>query len=745
MGVNAVNIAGRTVYRIHLLVLTVAVVVAVLPFVGGRFAFLLDFMIGPSWNQIPVRGFGFRTPAYGGSLPLFGLLTALAALVSVSVIQKVVLFGVLFLLAATAYLTMPGSGLSRLYAGIFMLFNPFVYVRHLAGHWVLLWGLAFLPVVLYTVVTYLESGGRRNLFAVVIALTLLGFNSHLLFASGILLVAVVISKTAETNSLEPLRRGLTTGLLALPVNAYWLGPTVFGPDRSLSTISAFDVLTFAPRMDTTSVLFSIATMHGFWRGGYVYAGDLIPAVQLLYIPVLFLAVYGFITKFRDPDRGYVVRAVAVTAVISLVLGAGVQGPAAEFFRWAFEHVPFFAGMRDSQKFVALLVLAYAYLGALGLGELRLRIRKREMGVITLPEFGARQVKLPSGPLERSHLVAAGLVTLAILTPVLYTFPMVTGYAGQVNSQDYPPTWYEAEDYLEAQPGNDAILFLPWHQYMDYSWLESEKQRIATPARAFFSRPVIQGDNIETGPTYTTSTNPVSNYVEYLFGLGPRHEAKSMSNLGELLTHIDVKYVLVTKEADWQTYDAFLANQSDLTLVLENEDFRVYRNERDVNRASANDRIRYIEDFDAFVAESQRVDTTHSVYVVDEERADDTMNLTGVNGETVAITPVHPAKYKVGATDREFIVFGQHLATYSVSWRFDGERPTAQHLGMSPVYRSSSGESELTHVTFYRIYLPSYLVSLVSLLGLGLFVYSRDGRRLDGVRRWVSTLQGGNRP
>lgn len=727
------------------MILTAAVVLAVWPFVTGRFAFLLDFMIGPSWNQIPVRGFGFRTPAYGGSLPLFGLLTALAAMLGVSIVQKVVLFGVLFLLAVTAYLTMPGPGRVRLYAGFLVLFNPFVYVRLLAGHWVVLWGLAFLPVALYTVVTYLETGGRRNLFSVVIALTLLGFNSHLLFASGILLAAVVASKTADVKSLGPLRRGLAAGLVALPVNAYWLGPTVFGPDRSLSSISAFDVLTFAPRLDTSSALLSIATMHGFWRGGYVYAGDLVPAVQLLYIPMLFLAVYGFITNFRDPDRGYVVRAVAVTALIALVLGAGVQGPAAELFRWAVEHVPFFAGMRDSQKFVALLVLAYAYLGALGLGELRRRIRNRELGTVTLADLDVGPGQLPAVSFERSHVLAAGLVTLAILTPVVYTYPMVTGYAGQVNSQDYPPTWYEVEAYLETQPGEDAILFLPWHQYMDYSWLESGNQRIATPARAFFSRPVIQGDNIETGATYTSSANPVSNYVEFLFGLGPHHEAKSMSNLGELLAQIDVKYVLVTKEADWRSYDARLANQSDLTLVLENDDFRVYRNERQVSRASASDRVRYVEDLDAFFDESQRRDTTRSVYVIDEARAVGATNLAAADGEAVGLVPVHPARYEVGPSDREVTVFRQHQATYAESWRYDGRRPTARHLSMSPVFRTSSGGAVLTHGTFYRVFLPSYLVSLVSLLGLGLLVYLGGGHRLSELGRRLSRPWGGNGP
>jgi hypothetical protein len=46
--------------------------------------------------------------------------------------------------------------------------------------------------------------------------------------------------------------------------------------------------------------------------------------------------------------------------------------------------------------------------------------------------------------------------------------------------------------------------------------------------------------------------------------------ENVTNLGELLIPLNVKYVLLTKEVDWEHYDELLHDQEDLELVLEND-------------------------------------------------------------------------------------------------------------------------------------------------------------------------------
>ena len=51
--------------------------------------------------------------------------------------------------------------------------------------------------------------------------------------------------------------------------------------------------------------------------------------------------------------------------------------------------------------------------------------------------------------------------------------------------------------------------------MDYDWSPNNYKRMANPAWKFFDRPVIAGDNIEIGPIYSQSRDPISLYIGFL--------------------------------------------------------------------------------------------------------------------------------------------------------------------------------------------------------------------------------------
>jgi len=108
---------------------------------------------------------------------------------------------------------------------------------------------------------------------------------------------------------------------------------------------------------------------------------------------LFLAIYGFISKISSasrasnpeqqtevtppPDRKnlqsaepWPVISFALIGIIGFILALGVANTYTRpFFEWLWNNFSFFRGFRDSQKFVMLLCLAYAFLGGLGVNEL----------------------------------------------------------------------------------------------------------------------------------------------------------------------------------------------------------------------------------------------------------------------------------------------------------------------------------------------------------------------------------------
>ena len=95
--------------------------------------------------------------------------------------------------------------------------------------------------------------------------------------------------------------------------------------------------------------------------------------------------------------------------------------------------------------------------------------------------------------------------------------------------------------------------------------------ITNPANVFFNKPVIQGDNIEIGEIYTQSVNPLSKYVEAILD-----KREKISNVGEFLTPLRVKYIILAKETDYEAY-LFLEKQTDLEMVKDTSNLILFVN------------------------------------------------------------------------------------------------------------------------------------------------------------------------
>ncbi len=128
--------------------------------------------------------------------------------------------------------------------------------------------------------------------------------------------------------------------------------------------------------------------------------------------------------------------------------------------------------------------------------------------------------------------------------------MAWGLWGQMKSVNYPTDWAQAENMITTQNHlktgstcNGQILVLPWHLYMYFNW---ENHVILNPTPYFFACPTIRGTNVEYAHIYDNSANPVSQAVLKWIDL------KGNTNL---LTRsdIDIHYVVVLKEVDWQDY------------------------------------------------------------------------------------------------------------------------------------------------------------------------------------------------
>jgi hypothetical protein len=429
------------------------------------------------------------------------------------------------------------------------------------------------------------------------------------------------------------------------------------------------VFTSRPAFDF-NVLFNVAAMYGFWRGGFELPKWSIPAWYLLFFFILFLAVHGFrIEKGRNRRIAY---PLGIAAAVALVLATGVTNAyLSKLFLFLYENIPFFAGFREPQKFVTLLVFAYAYFGAIAVDDFREKAKK--------------------------NWKYLAIVVLALITPLIYTHSMFFSFNGQLKSTDYPRDWYRIDDYLNNDKGDFSVLFLPWHGYMDLKWLKNRDKRIANPASVFFTKPVIQGDTIEAGGIYSQSINPVSKYLEFLLA-----NKDEVNNFGELIAPLNVKYVILAKEADYPLY-GFLFKQSDLELVKETENLYLFKNKNTVAKVYATNGISYIKDWEELLQRSKKEDITARVYLLGEGKEE------GQSGkEVLGYERRNLARYELnGKPTRNYVIFA---APYSEKWRLGDEKPM-KNLGITNAYEVKDG-SMVIEYKGYKKYLLGYIISLV---------------------------------
>jgi hypothetical protein len=648
--------------------------------------FTLDFPIGPNifkGHFIPTF-YGFAVPIWGGHLVWKIFYTSLAFLFSAALMQKIILLIILSLSAISAYHAVPtDSKPAKIFASLLYMLNPYVYVRILAGHWLYLFAYAVLPLAIKSFTDLLENNNRKDIIKVVLLTTLVGFNSHTLVMAFIAYIVIFCFKVYRVRDIEIIKSVSITAPLFLVLSTYWLLPLVTAKETLLSSIGSEDLAAFAPRIESFSALFTLASMHGFWRAGYVYAKDFIPYWQILFAFILFLAVHGFISYHKDKKIGVYVRSFAVIAALGLILAAGIRSPFEDAFRVLFDNIPLLKGMRDSHKFVTLLILSYAYLGALGVAEISKGIQQK----------------------ERKRYINMAVVGFALATPFVYSYTFFNGFAGQIKPTDYPKDWYEVNEYLNKDEQDFNLLFLPWHMYLDFKWIPNRDKRIANPAEHFFDKQIISGKNIEIGGIYRQVNTPEQLYIDFLL----RNRGK-ITNLGELLALLNVKYVLLTKEADYKRY-FFLFNQSDLTLVKETENFYVFKNEHEVAKIYEVDGIVYIRGWRELLERSRNEDITTKLYVIG--------NTTGKSGgkskrKALEYERKNPVRYELKEQpSKRYVVFTE---PYSEHWMIDGKKPLKAY-GVVNAYEVDDDKGEIKYERFYNVYLPSYMISMLTFTAL----------------------------
>jgi hypothetical protein len=549
-----------------------------IPFFGGGRLFLLDWSVGPTTPIVSINTlglFGGLTSGVIGSL-LTGLLNW--ALGSISTWLLFLLF------FPTAFLGISrltgGSLTSRISAGVLYTVNPFVFNRLFVGHIDLLLGYALLP---FAVLSALRLQGPLWRYALRVSLWWAGLTAitpHFSWIYGVVVLVVAIVAASKGALRDSVVRLAATVVSFFIMSMYLLLPhfvTNLATQNGPSSLALYQT-SGDPRF---GLFGNVAGLYGFWRlgPGPTLPKNLISGWPFLFIAILLIAVTGVWIALRktksneddgkdvdekagrtpmstllqsepprttseDATRAFMATSLLLVGVVGYFLALGSQGPTGPLFRWCYVHVPFFAIMREPQKFLMLLALAYAVFFGWGISQISRLITS-----------------------AKATRAATAALFLGVALPLGYTPTMFNGLSGQIAPSHVPSAYQKANDLMGNGTGN--VLALPWHLYLSYPFTNNRVVANLTPS--LFSRNVISGDNVEAGGIETQSTSLESKYLAELYERG-----STLKHFGALIAPLGVKYVVLSKTVDWPAY-LWLTHQSDLKKILNTSSLEVWKN------------------------------------------------------------------------------------------------------------------------------------------------------------------------
>jgi hypothetical protein len=471
--------------------------------------------------------------------PLDILLWLLHMILPGDVIEKIILFMILLLSGVGMHRLIrqikPGAEIApdtwhhvAYFAGIFYMINPFTYSRFMAGQWLVLAGYALLPFFFWLLLKLLAMPTWRTAIKLaLLAFAVVTLSLHhigMLVALAVLVGAAGILKYRGEHQLRFTKHAGLGVLVTVILTSFWWVPAVVGQGTIGQAVADFnqaDAAAFATGNGSLGAIGDVVRLQGFWadaRQLYLLPQDILPGWGLVFLLLWIVVIIGAVKAWRNH------RTLVSLAAGSIILGIVL----------AIVPLPFL-GYREPHKFVNLIVLGYGILGA--------------FGVAYMVRWATRRFRTAGGQVA---------MIVCLLLPLVITPIMFMGFAGQLSPHHYPREWYDMNERL-----SEKTLFLPWHQYMKYSF---SGRIIASPADKFFDAPMISSDQPEFKNVSPTMPDEEKTAIT--------NALKNEEDLSQVLKRHRIRHILLAKEDDYKKY-GYLDTMREVRLMYEDAKFKLY--------------------------------------------------------------------------------------------------------------------------------------------------------------------------
>jgi hypothetical protein len=536
----------------------VVVLAIILPWMfKPGYLFFTDFAWGPNvlikWQDnwfflnLIVKGASYIIPIDFLQKVFIGLILFVVLLGSYKLIEEIILF-------KKKTECMSNRGLIFILS-LFALFNPFIYDRVMYGQFNIVAAFGLFCLALASLLAYFRNNEFKNFigFGIFSGLMVL-FSMHFVFFSFPLmfLLAVLAIIKKQINWKQFLKGVGLVLVFVIIINLNWLLGLASQTPNVLTTIAAGisgqDLSAFQTSGKTGGeVISNVLMMSGFWGKDQHRYADLTSFDTnwgrsfLLLLPLILYGVYrGF--KSEDKKIKWLTGGLLIIFCIAAFLAVGVRtGLTKAVTLWLFDNLPFYKGLRETQKWVAVEVVVY----------------------LIFLSWGAKEFFQKTIIARQQSVFKIFLAAIIIMQAPL----LLWGFGGQIRPISYPMDWYEADKLITKDSQcQGKILFLPWHAYMSFGWIGSI---VSNPASVFFTCPVVVGTNMEWGGIYDNSQNPTGERVINWVNSNGRTDLL-------LDKKLNIKYVVLAKELDWAAYWNLFRNNAELKLISDTATLRIYK-------------------------------------------------------------------------------------------------------------------------------------------------------------------------
>lgn len=494
------------------------------PFYQSGFILQYDMLFSPyvhiNWESIQ------QGTALHHGLAVTLALKLLGFVLPMDIVQKIILSAIFFLSALSIYRSVPvQSKAARLLAGLMYSVNPFTYDRLMAGHWIFLLAYSITPFALKAFYNFYVNPSRRNiLYAIIWWTVIVAISAHHLLLLGLLFATLGVM---FIRSWQTLFRTLLIPIGVLVLNMWWIIPISSSNNFTLS-FGLEQLYAFATRIDPVHGLWvNMLSLQGFWYAGWQSTKDLIPfwpLVFLVWLTPVFIGLAGLRVYVHNHRK--LLAGLLIIGIITLLLAAGPNPSVWQANAWLHTYIPGMSGMRESQKFLALLALVYAVLAAFGV-DLLLRLR--------------------------NYMAWVGVSIVAIAV-VLMALPIFWGAHGQMKLSHYPDSWQHLHDTLYKQGADEKVVVLPWSIYTSDTFVPT---LVGNPARVYFGDKAIVSQKMNLPGVLDQPSSVYSDIEKAIV-------AKNAELLINAMRREKARYLLIADPARRQAYE-WLLQQPNMTV------------------------------------------------------------------------------------------------------------------------------------------------------------------------------------